>query len=101
MQMYEYELEAAKTKQETADLMYLLTKLVIEATETLQILVKNKYHNKPMVIGEVHEELGDCLWYLTMACRETGASLESVANANIIKLRRRHGETYNPAHYAK
>lgn len=46
-------------------------------------------------------ELGDTLWYLATLADLMGWSLDDVAAANVIKLRARHGETYNGAHYAE
>lgn len=35
------------------------------------------------------KELGDVLWYLSQMCQELGISLETVATANLAKLRKR------------
>ena len=99
MQMYEYQLEAAKTRQPTADLTYLLGKLPVESGEAFQHWLKHKYHNKPLNTTAIVDELGDVLWYLANAAQMLGVSLEYVAACNVDKLRARHGETYNPAFY--
>jgi NTP pyrophosphatase (non-canonical NTP hydrolase) len=101
MQMYEYELEAIKTRQPTADLMYMLGKIPVEGAEAFQHLLKHIYHDKPLDTDAIVDELGDVLWYVANAASMLGVTLEVVAEGNVAKLRQRHGETYNPAHYAK
>ena len=62
--------------------------------------MKADYHDKPLNSEPIVDELGDVLWYIANACDVLGVSLEYVAACNVTKLRQRHGETYNPAHYA-
>ncbi len=100
MEFEEYELEALKTRQPNADLLYVLGKIPVEGGEAFQHLLKATYHGKPLDTDAIIDELGDVLWYLTNAASMLGVSLEAVAKLNIDKLRQRHGETYNPAHYA-
>lgn len=99
MQMYEYQLEACKTRNDNADLLYLTGKLASEGGEALQLVLKQRYHGKPLAVGELIEELGDSLWYIANAADMLGVTLEDLAQRNIAKLRQRHGESYNPAHY--
>lgn len=101
MQMYEYQIEAKKTRQPMADLNYLLGKIAVEGGEAWQHIMKAEYHDKPLDSVAILDELGDVLWYVANACDQLGVTLESVAEANVAKLRSRHGESYNPAHYAK
>lgn len=100
MQMYEYQLEAAKTRNEGLDLNYFLGKVAIEGGEAWQHEVKRKYHGKTLDRDAIIEELGDILWNISNAADDLGVTLEYIADANIAKLRKRHGESYNPAHYA-
>lgn len=99
MQMYEYQLEAVKTRNDSADLLYCVIGLSGEAGETLEMLKKHVYHKKPLDAGHLIEELGDALWYIANAADMLGVTLEELASLNIAKLRKRHGESYNPAHY--
>lgn len=99
MQMYEYQLEACKTRNANADLLYLTGKLASEGGEALQLVLKERYHGKPMESEDLIEEAGDCLWYIANIADMLGVTLEYLADANIAKLRKRHGESYNPAHY--
>ena len=101
MQMYEYQLEAVKTRQPAADLTYVLGKVPVEGGEAFQHLLKHVYHDKPLDVAAIIDELGDVLWYLANAAQLLGVSLEYVAVCNIEKLRARHGEQYNPGFYGK
>jgi NTP pyrophosphatase (non-canonical NTP hydrolase) len=95
----EYQTEAIKTLQPTADATYLAAKLMVEAAEVAQPIIKLEYHGKKFDVDAVEEELGDVLWYLATLADAIGLSLGELAERNIAKLRARHGETYNPAHY--
>lgn len=99
MTLDEYQAAALQTASPDVDLMYALAKLCIEAGEALQLHCKEYYHGKSYDWREMQEELGDVLWYVALAARERGLSLEAIADRNIAKLRARHGDTYNAAHY--
>ena len=100
MQMYEYQLEAVKTRNDSADLLYLTGKLANEGSEASQHMLKHVYHHAPLYRDYLLKEAGDALWYIANIADMLGVTLESIADANIAKLRQRHGESYNPAHYA-
>lgn len=95
----EYQAAALQTASPDLDLMYALAKLCIEAGEALQLHCKEYYHGKMYVREQMQEELGDVQWYLALAAQELGLKLDAIATANIAKLRARHGDTYNAAHY--
>ena len=97
--MIEYQQEAAKTRQPSCDLTYLLGKLQIEAGEAFQIWLKHVYHNKPMDRAALIDELSDVFWYLANSADLLGVTLSDIASTNIHKLRARHGDSYNAAHY--
>lgn len=99
MQLNEYQQEAIKTKQDDADDIYLAGKLVCEATEILQPLLKGAYHGKETDWNAIKEEIGDCLWYLATLASYFEWSLDVIAAENILKLRQRHGHTYRAEHY--
>ncbi len=99
MTLDEYQSQAMQTLQPDAELAYTLTKLMIEAAEAAQPVIKQKYHGKPSHSDVVTEELGDALYYIATSAALAGKTLEEIAEENIAKLRARHGETYNPAFY--
>lgn len=43
----------------------------------------------------LHEELGDLLWYVAEACNAIGIGMEDVMKSNIEKLRKRYPEKYS------
>lgn len=53
------------------------------------------YYGQPLDDGNVHEELGDCLWYIALACNALGLDLGRVMEANVAKLRARYPEKYS------
>ena len=97
----EYQAEANKTRQASADAVYLAAKLTIEAAEAAQPIIKEAYHGKRADVAGIAEELGDVLWYVAELADFYSLSLDSIAAGNIAKLRRRHGEKYNGAHYTE
>jgi NTP pyrophosphatase (non-canonical NTP hydrolase) len=97
----EYQVEAIKTRRASLDGVYLAAKLPIEAGEAAQLVIKEAYHGKRVDVESLSEELGDCMWYIVNLASHYGLSVASIAEANIAKLRARHGETYNAAHYTE
>lgn len=95
----EYQDAAMQTANPDLDVYYALAKLTVEAAEALQLHCKEEYHHKMYERPTMVEELGDVLWNLALAAQLLGMSLDTIAAANISKLRRRHGESYNAAHY--
>lgn len=95
----EYQAAALQTASPDLDLYYALAKLTVEAAEALQLHCKEEYHGQQYTREQMAGELGDALWYLALAARERGFSLDAIAAANIAKLRARHGDAYNAAHY--
>ncbi len=101
MTLDEYMMEAIKTIQPNVDEVYLAGKLVAEATELFQPALKTAYHGKtPLTNEEFDEELGDALWYLLALATYRQRNIYDIMEANIAKLRARHGHSYNAKHYA-
>ncbi len=99
MTLDEYQAEAARTMKPGQVLAYYPVKLVEEAVEAAQPINKHVYHDAPLSLAKVNEELGDLLWYIAATAEALGLSLEAIAASNIRKLRARHGTAYNAAHY--
>jgi NTP pyrophosphatase (non-canonical NTP hydrolase) len=95
----EYQVQAMQTANPRLDLWYALAKMQVEAGEAMQLHCKEEYHGKVYSRELMVEELGDCMWHLALAAQELGVTLDAIAAANIAKLRTRHGEAYNAAHY--
>ena len=101
MTFNEYQGEAIKTLKPTCDKVYLASKLTIEAAEVAQPIIKNAYHDADIDYESVAEELGDLLWYAASLAHRCAIQLDDIAAQNIAKLRARHGDTYNAAHYTE
>ncbi len=97
----EYQQEAMKTAGPRVDLDYALGKLCAESGEALQLQWKSIYHGKDYTRDTMTDELGDVLWNLALAARELGTTLDAIAWQNVDKLRKRHGDSYNAAHYTE
>jgi len=61
-----------------------------EAGEFAELIKKWLYHDKPLDKAAAVAELGDVLWYLSLAADALGVTLEHVMVANIDKLQRRY-----------
>jgi NTP pyrophosphatase (non-canonical NTP hydrolase) len=64
--------------------------LAEEAGEVLGMVRKHLYRSRPLDSDALMEELGDALWCIAAVASTTGLSLESIAVANLEKLRRRY-----------
>jgi NTP pyrophosphatase (non-canonical NTP hydrolase) len=94
MDFSEYETAAARTVNpalgESERLIDAAAGLAEEAGESLSLVRKHLYQGRELDRDRLEKELGDVLWCLAMTARAAGISLESVAAANIAKLRERH-----------
>lgn len=95
----QYQAEAVKTIQPGASYLYFAVKLMRESSEVAEPLITQLFHKKPASMEHLVEELGDLLWYIAGLAGSFDLSLDVIAAANIAKLRARHGQSYNPAHY--
>ena len=89
MTFLEYKKEAIKTRVGSADNEeYLTLGLLAEVGEVADKLAKRRrdgeFDDKAAM-----KELGDVLWYVAMAARKLGYTLEDVARVNNLKLLRR------------
>jgi NTP pyrophosphatase (non-canonical NTP hydrolase) len=66
-----------------------------ESGELADYWKKHKYHNHELLPKRVIEELGDILWYISLAAEALGYDLEEVAFNNITKLHDRYPEGFS------
>ena len=99
MTLDEYQAAAVQTLHPSADIIYLAGKLMCEAAETAEPLLKLRYHGKTYDEAALVEELGDVLWYVATLAHTLDLTLGEVAAGNVAKLRQRHGESYKASHY--
>jgi len=48
------------------------------------------YYRQPLDVTSIREELGDCLWYIALACNALGCNLSEIMETNIAKLHYRY-----------
>lgn len=68
-----------------------------EAGEVVDLLKKHLGHGHPLDTGKLMKELGDVLWYIAALCDFYGLTMRDVAYLNIVKLRERYPEGFDPA----
>ncbi|MDN4609141.1 nucleoside triphosphate pyrophosphohydrolase family protein [Sporosarcina highlanderae] len=66
-----------------------------ESGEVIDILKKSFHHDHNLDLYAVEEELGDVLHYIAGITTMLGLSLESIATANIEKLRQRYPKGFS------
>jgi len=68
--------------------------LAEEAAELLGLVRKQIFQNRDPGTDRLREELGDVLWCLAVASHTLGFSLSEIAEANQVKLGRRHPDGF-------
>jgi NTP pyrophosphatase (non-canonical NTP hydrolase) len=61
-----------------------------EAGEVSEIVKKHLYHEGPLDVDEVKNEIGDIMWYVAFACNTFGLDLQDVIETNVDKLKDRY-----------
>lgn len=61
-----------------------------EAGEVADMIKKYVYHGHKLTTNELVKELGDVMWYIALMCDTLGISMDTVANTNIEKLKKRY-----------
>lgn len=69
-----------------------------EGGEFLDSIKKSFIYGKEIDIVNLKEELGDALWYISLACRTLNVSFEELMQINIDKLMVRYPEKYTDEH---
>lgn len=64
--------------------------LTTEAGELADQIKKHVFYGKAVDYVNLGEEIGDCLWYMSLILKELGLDYETVMTANIEKLRKRY-----------
>ncbi len=79
------------------DLVHSLMGLAGEVGEFIDPIKRAMFYGKELdtkVVVNLKEELGDCLWYIALACRALNCSMEDLAAMNISKLIARYPNKY-------
>jgi len=68
--------------------------MVTESGEFIDAMKKLTIYGKQLDRVNLVEEIGDCMWYLALACRALDVSFEEVFDRNVAKLARRFPEKF-------
>ncbi len=93
---WNYEKAAKEQLFESVGLSVLALGVAGEAGEVADYLKKVIGHGHALERDKLLKELGDVLWYVAVLANRTGISLEDVARENILKLRKRYPDGFDP-----
>lgn len=65
-----------------------------ETGECCDLLKKHQYQDGREIYGNLIDELGDVLWYVAEAASGLGVTLESIAQHNVSKLKKRYPDGF-------
>lgn len=65
-----------------------------EAAEILDVVKKSLFYGKEPDLEHLREEIGDLLWYVSIALDDIGTDYEDVMARNIAKLRARYADKF-------
>ena len=78
----------------SVDLLHAAVGLATESGEFLDAFKKCMFYGAKADVVNLREELGDMLWYITLAANALGVTIEELMDINTRKLERRYGKTY-------
>lgn len=91
----------AKRVDFTFDLLHAALGLTSEAGEFADAVKKNVVYGKPLDKENLIEELGDLLWFTSLACDVLNVDMADVMRSNLEKLQKRYPEKYTDFHAQK
>ena len=93
----EYQIEAMSTSNKRGnDITIGILGLCGEAGELADLMKKHLHQGHDLDKSKIIEELGDVMWYLAYTAQQLGVLLDVVANHNLMKLRKRYPEGFDP-----
>ena len=102
MNFNEYQKAAVVTKKPWDDKNWELADcglgLTGESGEVADIIKKHVSGSKPLndeIINKLKYEIGDILWYIAALCDALDFDMGEIAQQNIEKLRKRHGDKFS------
>lgn len=66
-----------------------------EAGETADLIKKYRFHDHPLNLGHLSEELGDVIWYASQLANLANIDFNEIAEHNISKLTKRYPKGFN------
>lgn len=97
MNLNDYQLEALRTAPDQGQRgtrIVAALGLAGEVGEFVEMVKKEAFHGKPLDVDAAGKELGDVLWYLSLAAESLGLKLSAIAAGNIGKLRARYPDGF-------
>lgn len=94
MPSFEQDLLIEKRCSTNQMLIHALLGMSSETGEFADALKKHIIYNKPLDIINLQEELGDKMWYISLACSALGIELADVMQMNVDKLRVRYPSVF-------
>lgn len=95
-QYYELAMRTAKDMgSQKLNLIHAAMGLSSDAGEFTDAIKKYAIYGKELDLDNAVEELGDCMWFIVLACHHLDVSLSAVMIANIQKLEKRYPERYS------
>lgn len=98
MTLNEYQQAALRTAPQNQtsqeDLIHGILGIITELGEYADPTKKNLYYGKPIDKINKKEEIGDLMWYVAILCRAEDVDMDSVAVANINKLKARYPDKF-------
>lgn len=99
MELNEYQSLAKRTMNKSLParetLLHALHGLASEVGE-IHALYQKTYQGHKLDLEKVFDEMGDVLWFLCEMCTVYGIDMETIAQHNIEKLKRRYPEGFDP-----
>lgn len=94
----EYQFLASRTAKDMGstreNLIHAALGLASDSGEFVDAVKKHCIYGKELDVENCIEELGDILWFVSLACDTLGVSMEDVMTANIYKLSQRYPNKY-------
>lgn len=98
---YQQDLAIEQRASRNVGLIHALLGMCSESGEFADSLKKHIIYNQPLDFLNLKEEVGDKLWYLSLACTYLRITLEEVMQSNIDKLKLRYPEKFTEEHATK
>lgn len=84
-------------KPQERDIMHAAMGMSTEAGEFLDAVKKTTFYGKAFDLVNAREELGDMLWYVSLAATALHISMEELMALNTKKLTARYGDAFSTA----
>ena len=91
----DYEAIAERINAGSIQLLHASIGIGGESGEFLDTVKKHVFYGSALNKVNIREELGDLMWYIALACRAIGVTIEDICEDNIKKLSKRYPEKFS------